>query len=116
MSAGTLKLVIDQGATYKNTLTWLDSTSSPVDLTGYSAQMQIKASEKSSAALIELTDVNGRIILGTTGGTIVLSLTPAETAALTFSKASYDLFLTDSSGAATRLVQGAVQLNKSITK
>ena len=43
MPAGELDLYIEQGATYRKTLTWkTGSPATPVDLTGYTARLQVR--------------------------------------------------------------------------
>ena len=118
MTAATVNLIIEQGTTFDQTFIWQDETSNPIDLTGFTAQMQIRESVTSPEVIIELSTSNGRIVLGGTAGTILLQLTGSETEALDFDQAIYDLELTDvaGSGDITRLIQGNVVLSKEVTK
>jgi hypothetical protein len=43
-----------------------------INLTGYTARMQVRSTLESAEALIELTTANGRIALGGSAGTITL--------------------------------------------
>lgn len=59
-----LKLTIYQGATFRKRLTWTAPGGTPVDLTGCTARMQVRAEVGSPTVLLSLTTVNGGITLG----------------------------------------------------
>lgn len=65
--AETYKLEIEQRSTFTQTVEYLDSQNQPVDLTGYSAAMQIRRTVESADALLSLTDDSG-------GGLIITPL------------------------------------------
>lgn len=116
MPAGKLDLLIEKGATYHKTLIWeVGDPGEPVDLTGYSARMQIRNTQGSM--LLELTTSNARITLqpGGEAGRIDLLIEATDTEALAGSTAKYDLELV-SGTEVTRLVQGDVTLSPEITK
>lgn len=119
MPAATVNLtgdrMIEQGASWRLLLLW-NGDSSPINLTGYTARMQIRKSATSSAALLELTTENSRITLGGVAGTITLTLTAADTAAITWTSGVYDLELVDSGGGVRRLIQGAVRVSREVTR
>ena len=112
-----LTLTIEQGATFDITLTWKDENDVLIDLTGYSARMQIRSTISAAASLHELTDSNGGIVLGDAAGTIQLLITAADTAALAFpgKSAVYDLELVNGT-VVTRLLRGTVLLSKEVTR
>jgi hypothetical protein len=66
----------------------------------------VRATLESAEALIELTTGNGRIALGGSAGTITLTISATDTAALTAGRGVYDLELVSGSGIVTRLLQG----------
>ena len=114
-----LDLEILQGGTFILPLTWQDSTKQPIDITGRSARMQIRESYSSATVLLELTDLNDRIILGTTNGSITLKLTALETEALDWSYGVYDLELYyDNSGEehVDKIIRGDVIVIPEATK
>jgi hypothetical protein len=115
VSAGQLNLTVEQGAAFRHTLYWLDADRRPVDLTGYSARMHVRRSERDPATLLELTTENGRIAFAE-GAAIVLTLPSEVTAAITWGRARYDLVLTGPDGEATRLVEGFVNVSRGITR
>lgn len=88
----------------------------PVDLTGYTARMQIRETLDATIILATLTTENGGITLGGAAGTIDLLLDAAATALLDFTNAVYDLELVDTAGVVTRLLSGAVTLSKEVTR
>ena len=114
--AGTLHLTIEQGATFNPVLTWKDQAGTPIDLTGYTARMQIRATVDSSTVIHELSTANGELTLGGTAGTITFGIPAATTAGFTFDEAVYDLELTDASGVVTRLLKGNVYLSPEVTR
>lgn len=110
-----IDLVIEQGATFTADLSAADAAGDPIDLTGYTARMSIKRDARESTALLELTTANGRIIITAASGLVQLVLTAAETAAITWTRAVYDLELVSAGGDVTRLVEGAVSVSANVT-
>jgi hypothetical protein len=87
----------------------------PIDLTGYTARMQIRSSLDSSTVIQELTTANSGVIIDNTYKTITVVLTAAQTAALTFSSAVYSLELVVGSEVYT-FCTGTLTLVKEITR
>jgi hypothetical protein len=86
----------------------------PMNLAGYTARMDIRASVDATATIATLTTANAKIILGT--GVVELLLPATETAGFTFQQAVYDLELVDGSGKVTRLLDGIITLSKEVTR
>ena len=121
MAAGKLNLKIEQGATFRQPLQWSAGTPAvPVDLTGYTARMQVRSELTSPAVLLELTTENGRIgITDATAGKLELRLTATETAALAFESGVYDLELVAPDApdnTVTRLLAGSVTVLPEVTR
>ena len=114
MAAAEYNFTIEQGATFSKIVTWYDSTGSLVNLTSYTAAMKTKVNKDDSSSVIDSTS-NLTITLGGALGTITLTMTASQTAALTFHSAYYDLELT-LSGTVTRLLKGIITLDKEVTK
>lgn len=121
MQTGTYSLCINQYATYEKVFIWIagtcgcgtvGATSGPVDLTGYTANMQFRSNPLSTTILY---DASSDITLGTTNGTITLTIPASATTTFTWWSALYDLILTDSSGNVTRLLQGSVTVTPGVT-
>jgi hypothetical protein len=115
MAATTYDILIEQGATYSQLITYKDNGVA-VNLTGYTARMQVRATLEAASALIELTTANGRIALGGTAGTITLTISATDTAALTSGRGVYDLELVSGSGIVTRLLQGVATISRNVTR
>lgn len=88
----------------------------PVDLTSYTARMQIRASVSAAAFLLELTTANSRIAIDNALKTITLTVIATDTAALTWSAGVYDLELVSPGGVITRLIEGAVSVIDEVTR
>lgn len=109
-------ITINQGATFELTVTWKDSTGAAINLTGYSARMQVRETYSSSSTIVSLTNGSG-ITLGGAAGTIAILISATTTAALTapFSGV-YDLELVSAGGVVTRLLQGAATVTPEVTR
>jgi hypothetical protein len=114
--AVTYDLEIEQGATFSRLFRWKDSEGVLVDLTGYTARMQIRRKFSSATAEYSATTENGAIVLGGALGTIQLTISATDTAALTCVSGVYDLELVDSEGVVTRFVQGNVTVSREVTR
>jgi hypothetical protein len=115
MQPGSLDFLMPKGSTFSRTLTWKISGSA-VNLTDYTARMQARASVTSATVVLDLTTANGKITLGGTAGTITLTLSAAETAAVTQQSLAYDLELVSAGGVVTRLVEGQIVLTPEVTR
>jgi hypothetical protein len=109
-------ILIEQGATFQKTFTWKDSNEDAVDLTGYTARMQIRRKKSSTTAEHSATTENGGITLGDELGTVAVEIPAADTADFDFTKGVYDIELIASDGVVTRLVEGGVEVSKEVTR
>jgi hypothetical protein len=115
MAATTYDILIEQGATYSQVITYKEAGVA-VNLTGYTARMQVRATLESASTLVELTTANSRIALGGTAGTITLTISATDTAALASGRGVYDLELVSGSGIVTRLLQGVATISRNVTR
>jgi hypothetical protein len=115
--AGKLDLTIEQGVTWVREIIWKDSSRVPIDVSGYSAAMQIRNPLDDTIPLLSITNI-GAINVGTTDGKFVITLTAVTTAALDFDTAVYDLKVISPAPAntVTRLIEGTVTLDKAVTR
>lgn len=114
MSAGTYHIKIEQGATFALTLTYTDANNAAINLTGYSARMQLRKNINDDTAIVSLTDGAG-ITLGGATGTIEISIDANATAGLTATEGVYDLELV-SAGVVTRLLNGTYTVSREVTR
>lgn len=116
MSAGIYDIYIEQGATYNQPLVWKDSSGTAVNVTGYTARMQIRKTIDATTTILTLTTENGRITVGGANGLITLLVSAADTAALTTFCGVYDLEVISPAGVVTRLLEGQVEVSKEVTR
>ena len=113
--AAKYDIIADQGATLSRVITWNDSNGTPINLTGYTARMQVRPEASSSTTILSLTTENSRITLGGSAGTITLSVAAADMAAVAAGGYVYDLELV-SGGVVTRLTMGSFTVRAEVTR
>lgn len=112
-----VNLLINQGATFRYKFTWRDVKARLIDLTGYTARMQIRSDVASAVILVALTTENSGITLGNKLGTVTLFMSDASTSALTtWAKGVYDIELISPSLEVYRLVGGTVTVSPEVTR
>lgn len=114
-----IDLTIYQGATFQRSWSIVESGGDePIDLSGYTARMQIREKLKSETVVLELTTENGRITIdvGEEATTLSLYIDPATTAGITVTKGVFDLELIDISDDVYRLMEGSVAISKEVTR
>ena len=113
--ATNLNLVIEQKAAFERRLVYQDVTNRPVNLTGYTAKLQVRATVDAVAVLLELSTENGGIVLGGKSGRIDLYISGAATTALNWTTGVYDLILIPPNGRPRRLVEGTMTVTPGVT-
>ena len=103
-----------QGETFDRTVTWtIDDVA--VNLTGYTARLQIRKTHKSTSAVVSLTQASG-LTLGGAAGTIEIVISATATAALDPGRYVYDLELVSAGGVVTRVLEGAIVFTAEVTR
>ena len=126
MSSAKYSFVIEQGATLTLEVVWEDQSCVPIDLTGYSARMQIRPTVDSDVVYISLSselqpDGTGLNLSGSNGitplqsGSIGITISAYSSSLLNFDQARYDLEMIIGEEV-TRLLEGNVQLSKNVTR
>ena len=120
MPATTYDIIIEQGATFALHLRYRTSAGALIDLTGYTARMQVRESFDSSTAMLSFTSApGGGITLGGALGTIDIEATDEATAAIAVRQqvwAVYDIELVPPDGRAIRLMQGQAEIRPEVTR
>ena len=111
MNASISNIFIDQGADFTTTVTVTDSNGDAVSLVGYSVFAQIRKSYSSSTSTDFTTSISNA-----SGGEITITLSDTQTAALEAGRYLYDVLITASGGDKTRVVEGQVTVNPSVTR
>jgi len=88
----------------------------PIDMTGYTARMQIRAKITDTAIIQELTTENGFIVINNINKTITLNIPAATTAGYTFNTAVYSIEMVSSGGQVTPFCNGTITLVKEVTR
>jgi hypothetical protein len=87
----------------------------PVDITGYTADMQVRYATD-TAIIVELSTANGRAVISGALGKVTLTLTASQTAALAANNYIYDLNLTAPDSTVTKILTGAFVVAESVTQ
>lgn len=116
MPAAVYNITIEQGATLRLSFIWKDSDEDPINLTGYSARMQVRRTASSTDALLSLSSDDGQITLGGEAGTIDVVGSADLTKNMKAKCGVYDIELESSGGVVTRLIQGDVTISPEVTR
>lgn len=117
MSAGKYSFCIFQGSTFERNMTYSDENGTAVDLTGATIRMQARKTVDSATPLIDIsTDASGITITSAVDGEFQILLTAAETTALDFKTAVYDLEVEFPSGEVRRVLEGIIEFRKEVTR
>lgn len=115
ITPGKHSFLLYQGTTLRKEFTWT-ANNVPVDLTGYTGRAQLRQSAGDSVAALDLTTLNGGIIIDEPNGKITMYATDAQTQLLISDKYVYDLEITDTRGDVQRLIEGIITISKGITR
>ena len=109
-------LVIDQGSNLRETFVYKDSDGNAVNLSGFTARSQIRASYTATNTILSATSAAGTLTITPATGTISFNVPAATTAALAPGNYVWDLEIVDSSGVVTRLVGGTCSVTPEVTR
>ncbi len=112
---GQYDILAPQGATFNETFTY-KLGGSPVNLTSYTARMQVRKTPSSDIKILDLTTENGAITLGGVAGTITVNVTATAMAAVQANKYRYDLEVVSAGGVVTRLLEGVFLVTAEVTR
>jgi hypothetical protein len=88
----------------------------PVNLTGFTARMQLREKLDSTTILAEYTTENGKLIVDTATSKVTINVDAITTAGYTFNTAVYSLELVSSGGQVNQLITGNITLVKEVTR
>jgi len=113
--AAVYDFTLDAGADTVVTYTYKDAAGQLINLTGYSAKMELRSAPGGTLGL-QLSTSNGKIALGGAAGTVTVTFSDTDSITLTLPSYAYDLELTSGGGLITRLVQGTVTVSPEVTQ
>lgn len=114
MAAGKYDITIDQGSVFDIPMTYRDAAGAPVDMTSWTARMQVRKTAASPTLVVELTTANSRITLG--NGSLSLHMADTVTATLTPGDYVYQLELDPGGGNAFRFLEGKCTISAEVTR
>jgi hypothetical protein len=119
MQPADLDLVVYKGTTFSRLIQWKTGDPAvPVNLTGFTARMQIRKTVNSTEILDTLTTENNRLsIYAPTEGRLRIDISAEQSAAYTFTLAAYDLEIVSSdTQTVQRLLQGSFSAVPEVTR
>jgi hypothetical protein len=114
MNPAKYSITYPQGSTLKYQLTYMIGRF-PVNLTGYSARLQVRETHRSPNTLVSLTTENG-ITLGDKQGTIQIVIPADVTTYFHPTNYVYDLELVSPGGEVTRILEGTFKVTPEVTR
>lgn len=116
MPAGKYTIQIEPGATFELPLQFLDANSVPINLTGYTARMQVRPAP-GGTLILDLTTSNGKIVITDAAqGKLKLLVEASETNSVPPGVYRYDLELQSPANVVTRYLEGQVRVKEQITQ
>ena len=104
-------ITIDQGTDFSSAIDVTDADGGAVNLTGYTVKGQIRKAYTSSTA-VDLTCA----VSNAAAGIISIALTAAQSNAMKYGRYVYDVEMTSSGGAKTRVLEGQVEITPGVTQ
>ena len=112
MAAGKHNFTLEQGSTFDREIT-VQENSQALNLTGYSARMQMRSTHDSSSIALTFT---AAIASPASNGKINLGATATATAAVEEGIYVYDLEIESSAGTVTRILEGTITVTPEVTR
>lgn len=106
---------IDQGAVWTVVVEYLDSNDDPIDLTGFSAAMQLRENYDSTISALTLTSEDGEIVIDGPNGLVTITMSAEQTGDLTATWYLYDVELYSGANV-IRLIQGQISIAGEVTR
>lgn len=126
MRAGTYNFTCEQGATFSRLIELeqpdlvadpTGETFVPINITGFTARMQIRRTVDSASPIVTLTTENGGLTVNPTDdeNQILITMSDSVTASISTSGV-YDLEIESPTGTVSRVLQGAMNLSQEVTR
>jgi hypothetical protein len=119
MSAGTINLIVDQGADWYRDIVCTDATGATCDLSGYTDVTAYCARKHNDDAATEMSatfiDTDGLpSVNGDTSGAIRISMTFGQTTSIDWINGYHDVWATEPSGSRVRILQGQMTVRPKV--
>ncbi len=118
MASNTYSFEMNQGSDYTIPIRLQDSTGTAINLTGYSARMQVRRTAGACAVIDELSSegAEARITIEAEGGRLSLRFPHSVTETYPAASLVYDVEITAPSGDITRILQGSISISAEVTR
>lgn len=115
MKPGKYNIKFYRATTLDITASWLiDSV--PVNMDGYTGDMQVRVTPDSGTIVTEFTTENGGLVLNAVTGSIEITMAAEDTALLPLGQYQYDLNVTSPEGVVTKLLRGGFVVLDPVTE
>lgn len=119
--AGKYDITCDQGSTFRRVFTLKNANAVLMDLTGYSARMQVREAFDSTGTLAAITNTTnaatvGRITMGGALGTVEPMIHELVMTAMPVGKFRWDIEIVSPSGEPTRILDGTFKVKAEVTR
>lgn len=98
-----------RGSSINFSIVW-GGANDPVDVTGFTANLQVKTNASDVSAAFEFKNANSRVTIGSTDGLINFLMTAADSAALTLGSYVYALEVVDATGKNMLVMSGKLKV------
>lgn len=119
MASGKHNFIFEQGVDVERVVTWDGPDGSPIDITDYTAAMQVRRQTNSDDTLLSLVSPTN-LTIGDALGTITINVTSTVMSALPVGRWVYDLELTSpgegDEAITTRLLEGVFTVTPEVTR
>lgn len=115
MRPGKYNFLCPQGTTFNKRLSY-QINSIPVDLTGYTARMQVREKAASSTKILDLTTENGGLVINEGDGTVTINVAASVTSEIFPKNYVYDLEIVSNEDEVTRLIEGGFNVTAEVTR
>ena len=109
MTAAVHDYDIEAGATWRCPFEYRNADGTPFVLTDWSARMTVRS--RRGQRLLDLSSADGAIAVDGPAGSVTITLTAEQTAALPAGRALYIVELVSPSGEVTRLAMGSLSVD-----
>jgi hypothetical protein len=114
-----MDIEIKQGADFQLGVTWQDDSETPIDLTGYTARCQVRASMEAETTLLSITEEesdDGQVAIGDDGEFTIWFKNAATELLDPTTSAVWDVELVSPGNIVTRLLEGTAVITPEVTR
>ena len=108
---------INQGADWYINFVYQDTTTgTPINITGYTAALQLRSLPSDTTSALSLSSPSSGITITGASGLVAVHATAVQTGAIVAGYYYYDVEITSPTNVVTRLVQGQILVSPQVTR